>query len=99
GRSMAQALLTNCLAAVTYLLPGPEIFSTRGIEFVPYARAAIACAPPTRAILSMPRTFAVANSSAFGLGQTAAIFGTPATWAGTAVMTSVDTSENRPPGM
>jgi len=35
GRSIAQSPLTNCLAAVTYLLPGPNIFSTRGIERVP----------------------------------------------------------------
>ena len=35
GRSMAQSLLTSCLAAVTKRLPGPKIFSTRATRFVP----------------------------------------------------------------
>ena len=35
GRSMAQSLLTSCLAAVTKRLPGPKIFSTRGMLRVP----------------------------------------------------------------
>ena len=38
---------TSSFAAVTQRLPGPTILSTAGIVSVPYARAAIACAPPT----------------------------------------------------
>ena len=37
----------NILASATYILPGPTILSTLGIDSVPYASAAIACAPPT----------------------------------------------------
>ena len=42
---------------MTKRLPGPKILSTRGIERVPYASAAIACAPPTRATASTPSVF------------------------------------------
>ena len=35
------------LARATKILPGPVILSTLGIVCVPYAMAAIACAPPT----------------------------------------------------
>ncbi len=38
--------LTISFALVTYWLPGPNILSTFGILSVPYAIAAIACAPP-----------------------------------------------------
>src|SRR4051812_6608945 len=37
---------TSRLATATYTLPGPTITSTGRIDSVPYAMAAIACAPP-----------------------------------------------------
>ena len=39
---------TSAFAAATYALPGPTILSTRGTVAVPYASAAMACAPPSR---------------------------------------------------
>ena len=47
-KSMAQSNETSFFATVTYAFPGPTILSTLGILLVPYAKAAIACAPPTR---------------------------------------------------
>ncbi|CJB11374.1 Uncharacterised protein [Streptococcus pneumoniae] len=37
---------TSRFARATYKFPGPTILSTFGIDSVPYAKAAIACAPP-----------------------------------------------------
>ena len=48
------------------MLPGPTILPTFGTLSVPYARAATACAPPIRKILSTPAIFAAAMM--FGLG-------------------------------
>ena len=39
--------LTRVFAHVTQALPGPKILQTLGTDSVPYAMAAIACAPPT----------------------------------------------------
>src|SRR5271157_5385172 len=47
----------------------------------------------------MPSTSAAASSASFGRGQTATMRGTPATCAGTTVITSVETSAKRPPGI
>ena len=47
-----------CLALVTQLFPGPNILSTRGIDSVPNAKAAIDWAPPTLKILPIPLNFA-----------------------------------------
>ncbi len=38
---------TIFFAIATYILPGPTIFETLGMDSVPYASAAIPCAPPT----------------------------------------------------
>ena len=53
GISMLQSLDTIVFAAVTNRFPGPTILFTRAMvpsspDPVPYASAAIACAPPTR---------------------------------------------------
>ena len=45
--SMEVSSLTIALAILTNFPPGPTILSTFCIDFVPYANAAIACAPPT----------------------------------------------------
>ena len=42
GISIATKLDTIFLASVTYLLPGPKILSTLGIDSVPYANEKIA---------------------------------------------------------
>ena len=47
---------TSRFAAATYALPGPQILSTAGIDAVPYAIAATACAPPTRYRRETPAT-------------------------------------------
>ncbi|MNI34666.1 hypothetical protein D3C73_886640 [compost metagenome] len=50
GMSML-TLVRPCIidfAFVTNWLPGPKILSTLGIDWVPNAIAATACAPPTR---------------------------------------------------
>ncbi len=47
-KSIATSPCTSAFAAVTHLLPGPTTFCTRSICSVPYAIAAMACAPPTR---------------------------------------------------
>ena len=45
--SMPTSPLTSFFAAATNALPGPVILSTGAICSVPYASAAMACAPPT----------------------------------------------------
>jgi hypothetical protein len=63
----------------------------------------MACAPPTRYTSSMARS-AAAASVAWGTepsgpgGTHRAISGTPATWAGMAVISTVDGYTARPPG-
>ncbi len=59
--SMPTIPATSRLAAVTYMLPGPTMTSTGRIVSVPYARAAIACAPPTRYTSSTPARAAAAR--------------------------------------
>ena len=49
--------------------PGPTILSTRGIVAVPYASAAIACAPPTRNSRVTPASSAAAITAGSGRGQ------------------------------
>src|SRR5262249_9487015 len=93
--SMPTMPATSRLASVTYTLPGPTTTSTGGIDFVPYANAAIACAPPTRYTSSTPTNAAAANVAAGTLpsgpgGTQRASSGTPATRAGIAVMRTVD---------
>src|SRR5262245_42283025 len=85
------------------MLPGPTILSTRLIVSVPYASAAMACAPPTRYASVTPAMRAAVSTtgsrdlSAPG-GDTSTISGTPATRAGIAVISTVDGYAARPPG-
>ena len=65
---------------------------------VPYASAAIACAPPTRKSRVTPASSAAAITTGSGRGQTAMISRTPATRAGMAVISSEEGSGKRPPG-
>ena len=70
------------------MLPGPTILSTFGIDSVPNAIAAIACAPPTLYTFVAPASFAATNVFAvtfpsFPGGVVMMIFFTPATCAGT----------------
>jgi len=79
------------LAAATYALPGPTIVSTAGTVLVPWASAAIACAPPTRKTCSStPATTIAAATAGFASrergGVTTTIRPTPATLAGIAFM-------------
>ena len=78
--------------------PGPTILSTRGTVAVPYASAAIACAPPTRNSRVTPASSAAAITTGSGRGQTTMISRTPATRAGIAVISSDEGSGKRPPG-
>ena len=92
-KSIAQSDDTSALAAATYALPGPTILSTRGIDAVPYASAATACAPPTLNSRVTPASAAAASTTGAGRGHTAITSGTPATVrAGMAVMSSDDGS-------
>ena len=80
-------------ASLTKAFPGPTIFSTLGTLSVPNAIAAIACAPPIRKIRSAPDRWqpAIIAGCAFG-GRQATTSSTPATLAGTIVMTGADRS-------
>ena len=85
------------------MLPGPTILSTFGTDSVPYARAATACAPPIRKILSTPATFAAAMIFGFGVpsfcgGVHIIISSTPAILAGTAFIRTDDGYAAVPPG-
>src|SRR5438094_6900673 len=85
------------------MLPGPATTSTRGMLAVPYARAAIACAPPTRYTASTPARCAAARIAAGTLpsgrgGVASTRSDTPATRAGIAVIKTVDGYAARPPG-
>ena len=50
GGAVLSGLNANIInvASATKALPGPKILFTGFIVFVPYVRAAIACAPPTK---------------------------------------------------
>src|SRR5947209_10091535 len=85
------------------MFPGPATTSTRGIDSVPYAIAAIACAPPARYTVS---TWAIAAAARIASGTVPSRRGgvasttssTPATRAGMAVISTVDGYGARPPG-
>ena len=101
----AGSSLTSCLAAVTQALPGPKILSTLGTLSVPYAIAAIACAPPILKIdsASMPTSDAANNtcgsivpSEPGGVHKTRN--GQPAIWDGTPSINTVEARGAVPPG-
>ena len=62
--------------------------STRGTVFVPYAMAAIACAPPILKSLVTPAARAAAITTGAGRGQATMISRTPAARAGIAVISN-----------
>ena len=69
------------------MLPGPHILSTLGIDFVPYAIAATACAPPALYITSTPASLAATSVVGYIFpslsgGVHIIICSTPATFAG-----------------
>ncbi len=85
------------------MFPGPTILSTLGMLFVPYARAAIACAPPTLYISVTPASFAATRVIGYTLpsalqGVVITILGTPATCAGITFIRTVDGYAALPPG-
>ena len=93
--SMETLPKTCFFASATNALPGPTILSTFGTVSVPYARAAIACAPPTLKILSTPAIFAAAMITGLtepsfcgGVVMTSSL--TPAIFAGMASIKTVD---------
>ena len=92
--SMPTVPKTRRLAAATYALPGPTILSTAGIVAVPYASAAIACAPPIAKARVTPARCAAASSSACftpsGVGTVMTMSATPAILAGKAFISTVD---------
>ena len=94
---------TNALAAATQALPGPQIRSQRGISPAPNAKAAIACAPPTVQISSMPAISAASatarSSPPSGRGGVTTVSrSTPATRAGMASISRVENNGALPPG-
>ena len=85
------------------MFPGPTILSTRRMVSVPKARAAMAWAPPTRYASVTPAMRAATStagssdlSRAGGDARTMSL--TPATRAGTTVISTVDGYAARPPG-
>ena len=66
--------------------------SARGTVRVPKANAAMACAPPIWKTWFTPSRAAVPNTSVTGRGEATQMFGTPATCAGTTVISSVEGS-------
>ena len=100
--SMPTVPCTSRFAVVTHRLPGPAITSTAGRLGVPYARAAMAQAPPTRYTSRTPAMRAAARMAGFNVpsrrgGETTATSSTPATRAGIAVISRLDTSGVFPP--
>src|SRR6187549_858713 len=95
---MPQSDATSAFADATHRLPGPTILSTRGTDSVPYASAAIACAPPSLNSLETPASIAAAITTGSGRGHTATTSRTPAATAGMAVISSDEGSGYRPPG-
>jgi hypothetical protein len=100
--SMPTVPYTRRFAAATYALPGPQILSTGRIDSVPYASAAIACAPPIAHALVTPARCAAASTSGLrrpsGAGTTITISRTPATCAGIAPISTDDGYAALPPG-
>src|SRR5439155_26162418 len=94
--SMPTVPRTSRLAAVTQTLPGPVITSTGTHPDVPYANMAIACAPPTAYTSSTSSSAQAASTYGSGSpvcfwgGLVTAIEPTPATWAGTTFITTLD---------
>jgi len=72
---------TRRFAAATNALPGPQILSTAGTLAVPYASAAIACAPPIVKTRVTPARHAAASTRGLrtppGVGTTMTISRTP----------------------
>jgi hypothetical protein len=97
-KSIAQSGATSALAAATHALPGPTILSARVIDAVPYASAAMACAPPSLSTRVAPASMAAQQIAGVIAGQTTVIWRTPAVRAGTTVMIRLETSGNLPPG-
>ena len=72
------------------MLPGPTMRSALGTVRVPYANAAMACAPPISKTRVRPSIAAVPHTWSTGLGEATQMFATPATCAGTAVIRIVE---------
>ena len=60
------------------------------MDFVPYASAPIACAPPMPSTRSTPASAAAASTSGLGFGLAMMTSRTPATFAGTAFIRTDD---------
>ena len=92
--SMPTVPKTRRFAAATYAFPGPQILSTAGIVAVPYASAAIACAPPMVKTRVTCARCAAARTSVLrappGVGTATTISRTPATCAGIAFISTDD---------
>src|SRR3990172_9351518 len=84
------------------MFPGPTILSTLGIEEVPYAMAATACAPPTLNTASAPAISAATRTYGFtsppGVGEQTITSFTPATFAGMTFIRTDDGYVAFPPG-
>ena len=91
-KSIAVSTETNFFAAATNAFPGPTILVTRDTDSVPYANAAIACAPPIFRIVLIPNHEANAKISVVGFGQTTVIDLTPATCAGITAIIRVESN-------
>ena len=79
------------------MLPGPVTRSARGHSSVPYANIAMAWAPPAAYTSSMPSNAQAASTTGCGQpslsrcgGEVTARDSTPATWAGTTFITTLD---------
>jgi hypothetical protein len=110
--SMPTTPRSSRLAAVTQMLPGPVIMSTgsqcsapSGSTVEPYASIATAWAPPTAYTSSTPSSAQAASTRWSGRppfsrcgGLTTTRERTPAAWAGTTFITTVDGYIARPPG-
>ena len=59
--SMPTSPFTSFFAAATNALPGPVTLLTAGMVSVPYAMAAMACAPPTLKMRSTPAALAATS--------------------------------------
>jgi hypothetical protein len=84
------------------MLPGPVTMSTGSsslpsVSVPPYASSATACAPPTAQTSSTPSSAAAASTVGWGSppcsacgGEASTIDPTPAAWAGTTFITTLD---------
>src|SRR5690606_1060970 len=91
------------LASVTQALPGPNSLSHTGMDAVPQAIAAIACAPPTRYTRVIPHRLAAARTTGSTLpsargGVHITTSAQPASRAGTPSISTVDGSGALPAG-